>query len=218
MPKATFTARILHHRNVGASAVEIRVTRPPGFTFQAGQRLRIHHQGIQRDYSLASAPADPDLTILVKPFDTGAMTPWLCRLPEGEFLTISGAYGHFLFQPSAQPPVFAATGTGIAPFRAMAAAGVSGFLMLHGLRRPADQMCGDTLPSAARKYIPCVSGSPPDEDDNAFHGRVTEYLSAHIPERPCDFYLCGRQDMIRDMIHIIDRDCPGSRIYTEAFY
>jgi ferredoxin-NADP reductase len=193
------------------------MARPPQFTFQAGQRLRIHHQGVQRDYSLASAPADPDLTILVQPFDAGAMTPWLCRLAEGERLTISGAYGHFLFQPSGLPPVFVATGTGVAPFRAMAAGGVSGFLMLHGMRRPTDQMYGDILSDAARKYIPCVSGSP-DAGIDGFNGRVTAYLSAHMPDYPCDFYLCGRQNMIRDMIRIIDRGCPGSRIYTEAFY
>jgi len=217
MPTAIHTTKILDTRRMGSSAVEIRLARPRGFEFQAGQRLRIHHGNIERDYSISSAPAEPELTVLFQPFEDGAMTPWLSRLPAGAPLAVSGPYGHFLFRPSVRQPVFVATGTGIAPFRAMAASSVSGFVMLHGVRNPVDQIYRDVISTAAAEYIPCVSGMA-DTTADEYPGRVTAYLDAHIPTVPCDFYLCGRQDMIRDVIHRIDRSCPGSHIFTEAFY
>jgi len=33
-----------------------------------------------------------------------------------------------------------------------------------------------------------------------------------------DFYLCGRQDMIRDVTLLIDEEFQGSLVYSEVFY
>jgi hypothetical protein len=43
-------------------------------------------------------------------------------------------------------------------------------------------------------------------------------MSRRLAPGRYDFYLCGRQDMIRDAIHIVDDRFGDSRIFTEAFY
>jgi NAD(P)H-flavin reductase len=113
--------------------------------------------------------------------------------------------------------VFVATGTGIAPFCSMAASGVSGFIMLHGAETPDDLYYQYVIASCARQYVPCLSGRPRDRT-GVFSGRVTDYMAMHVTPGAYDFYLCGRQEMIRDATLIVDERFPGSLIYSETFY
>jgi benzoate/toluate 1,2-dioxygenase reductase subunit len=114
-----------------------------------------------------------------------------------------------------------ATGTGIAPFAAMARAGVRGFLLLHGVREPEELYYEALFRGAAARVVPCLtghgSGGPP-RHEQAFPGRVTAYIEAHLPRRPYDFYLCGREEMIRDVTFLVDEGFPGSRVYSEIFF
>jgi len=45
-----------------------------------------------------------------------------------------------------------------------------------------------------------------------------DYIENHLPPLVYDFYLCGRSDMIRDVILIVDEKFPGSYVYTEIYY
>ena len=45
-----------------------------------------------------------------------------------------------------------------------------------------------------------------------------DYIQNHLPRLVYDFYLCGRSDMIRDVILIVDEQFPGSYVYTEIYY
>jgi ferredoxin-NADP reductase len=116
--------------------------------------------------------------------------------------------------------VFVATGTGVAPFVAMARAGVKDFVLLHGVRRFLDLYYEPLFRKTARLYVPCVSAvkDPTKGTAGGFGGRVTGYLADHMASGPYDFYLCGNGDMIRDVILLVDRKFPDSRVYTETFY
>jgi ferredoxin-NADP reductase len=48
-------------------------------------------------------------------------------------------------------------------------------------------------------------------------GRVTGYLEGHLPLGAYDFYLCGRGEMIREVILLADQKFPDSLVYTEPF-
>jgi len=50
-----------------------------------------------------------------------------------------------------------------------------------------------------------------------FSGRVSQYLEHHLEPGVYDFYLCGTQAMIRDVMLIIDSHFSGSLVYTEQF-
>jgi ferredoxin-NADP reductase len=47
---------------------------------------------------------------------------------------------------------------------------------------------------------------------------VSEYVKSHLPARAYDFYLCGNENMVRDVTYLVDERFPGSRVYTEIFF
>ena len=51
----------------------------------------------------------------------------------------------------------------------------------------------------------------------AFFVTTPGYLEAHLPSGAYDFYLCGKGEMIRDLIHLVDQKFPDSLVYTEPF-
>ena len=178
------------------------------------------HQQLERDYSIASDPDGTTLILCIRHVQAGRLTPLLAALRIGSRISFTGPHGYFLFRPSQRPPVFIATGTGVAPFASMALSGIRDFTLLHGVRRPSELYYKALLRNAAKRYVPCLSGHPlkPSDRENAFQGRVTEYLHGSLPPGEYDFYLSGRTEMIRDITHLVDARFPGSFIYTEIFY
>jgi benzoate/toluate 1,2-dioxygenase reductase subunit len=213
----SYPTRLIDRRRLSERTFEIRFSRPPGLAFKAGQRMRIHHQSVARDYTPVSAPGDPDIIFCIRKVDTGLFTHLLSTTEIGSRFDFSGPAGYFTFRPSGRPPVFVATGTGIAPYCSMARAGVRGFILLHGVDTPEDLYYRPEFESAADLYVPCISKAYPSAA-KYFRGRVTEYLQTHPPPAPGDFYLCGRREMIRDVTWLVDEKYEGCRIYTETFY
>jgi hypothetical protein len=78
----------------------------------------------------------------------------------------------------------------------------------------------DFFRRTARLYVPCLSASPDQAGaiENGFGGRVTQYLKEYFPSSTYDFYLCGRQEMIRDVTLLVDEKFSGSLVYTETFF
>lgn len=217
MEDGTYDTALVERRRLSDNTFEAVFSRPFGFEFTAGQRIRLIHGGLERDYSLASAPDDAALVLCIRRVATGRFSPLLSSTPVGTAFTFSGPHGYFVFQPSARPPVFVATGTGVAPFAAMARAGVSGFTLLHGVRQAGECYYATLFRSKARRYVACLSEEDPSEG-GTFHGRVTDYLASHLEPDRYDFYLCGRAEMVRDVIWLVDDRFPGSMVYTEIFY
>ena len=205
---------------LSADAFELRLARPDGFDFRAGQHIRLEAQGVERDYSLTSGPEESPLALLIRRVPQGALSPYLASLEPGSEIEFSGPRGHFAFRPSALPPIFVATGTGVAPFSAMVRSGVKGFLLLHGVREPEDLYYEDLFRSAAAEVVPCLTGGGGGKRpaSDAFPGRVTGYLEGSLPRKAYDFYLCGREEMIRDVTLLVDEAFPGSRVYAEIFF
>jgi benzoate/toluate 1,2-dioxygenase reductase subunit len=199
---------------------EIRFQRPDGFTFQPGQKIKLMLGPTYRTYSLINAPGDDALAICVRHIAQGQISPQLAGAPLGRIFHLSPAFGFFLFQPFRNPAVFIATGTGIAPFVAFAQAGVRDFHLLHGVRRAAELYYHELLAGCARSFIPCLSLAPSSHPQwpQAFAGRVTACLETRLAPGDYDFYLCGRGEMVRDAMRIIDRRFAASRVFTETFF
>lgn len=207
-------------RLLSAKTFEMRLARPEGFAFRAGQHIRLELQGLERDYSLTSGEEEAPLALCIRRLSRGALTPALASLEPGSEIAFSGPRGHFTFRPSERPAVFVATGTGIAPFAAMARSGARGFLLLHGVREPEDLYYEDLFRAAAREVVPCLTGggAVPGRRADAFPGRVTAYIEGRLPRKACDFYLCGTEQMVRDVTLLVDEAFPGSRVYSEIFF
>lgn len=196
---------------------ELVIQRPQNFDFYPGQRIRIVHAAGERDYSLASGVDAKELVLCIRLVDQGNVSEVLstCDLPAE--IPIKGPYGYFTFKPSTRQAIFAATGTGIAPFSSMVRSGIGGFVFLHGVRQSADLYYRNLFQTAAITYMACLSRVD-QESDAFFHGHVTEYLQKHLPLGSYDFYLCGNRGMIRDVTRLVDQRFPGSLVYMEMFY
>jgi benzoate/toluate 1,2-dioxygenase reductase component len=198
---------------------ELSFNRPSGFTYLPGQKVAFSGRGEGREYTLLGPPHAPEMAICVRWIPNGIFTPLLAEAPVGAEFQITAATGFFTFKPTSRRVVLIATGTGIAPFVAFARAGARGFDLLHGVRTAEDLYYRTELAPAAGRYIPCISGSfDPYKHPHAFAGHVDACLAERFEPDTCDFYLCGRTDMIRDVIRLIDRRHEGSAVFTEAFF
>ena len=170
-----YRTRLLETCWLSANTFELRLARPEGFAFRAGQHIRLRSEGLERDYSLTSGPEESPLTLLIRRVPEGALTPYLVSLEPGSEIEFSGPRGHFAFRPSDRPAVFVATGTGVAPFSAMVRSGVRGFLLLHGVREPEDLYYEGLFQSAAAEVVTCLTGRGGGERcrSDVFPGRVT---------------------------------------------
>jgi ferredoxin-NADP reductase len=212
-----FAARILSRRWLSPTTFELTLERPAGFDFQPGQRIRLWSGPNEREYSIAAAPGDPDVVLCIRRVGSSGGSAWLSTTGIGTELRGSGPHGYFTFKPSPRPAIFVATGTGVAPFVSMARAGTKGFTLLHGVKRAEDLFYRDLLSASALRYMACLSEDAPADPD-VFAGRVTRYLERQVPPGACDFYLCGRSEMIRDVTWLVDDRFPGSRVYSEIFF
>jgi len=217
MTPAIFSAALLARRWLTETSIELRLERPKGFDFRPGQYIRLYHEALERDYSLASGPDDPELRLVVRVFPQGRVSTFLSTVADGTQLSFHGPMGYFVFQASDRTPVFIATGTGVAPFVAMSRAGLKGYICLHGAKDHQGLLYRQDLEKNASRYVPCLTESA-TPDKSVFAGRVTAYLERLDTGRAYDFHLCGHQDMIHDAFGIIDDRFAESHIHSEVFY
>ena len=212
-----WSGRLLARRRLAAGTFELRLNRPKGFDFQAGQYVTLHVGGTTREYSLADAPQARHLTILVRRIPGGRVTGFLDQAPAGADIPFDGPDGHFTFRGARRPVVMVATGTGIAPLAAMIRAGARPDVLLHGVRTADELYYREEIQAAARRYVPCLSGGA-ELPAHAFGGYVTRFIETRLDPLEADFYLAGRTAMIHAVMGIIDARFPTARVYTEAFF
>jgi NAD(P)H-flavin reductase len=218
MPNCTCNVELLNRVELAPGTYEVKISRPADFAFEPGQRIRLAENGIERDYSIASAPGDPHLNLCIRKVHGGRLSNRLSTAHVGTHFAISGPHGYFLFRPSPRPPVFVATGTGIAPFVSMARSGIRGFTLLHGFREADQNYYATIWRQTAARYVACITGSSASSSSEVFKGRVGDYLLKKLAPGAYDFYLCGRREMVRDVTWIVDDRFEGSRVYTEIFF
>ncbi len=219
MKHPAYVVNLLARKIFSDKAFEIELTRPAGFYFTPGQFIRFAFGGSEREYSIASGENDPTLKLCVRDTKTDNFSSRLAVSAPGTPFEFTGPHGYFAFQPSENPAIWVATGTGIAPFTSMVRSGITGFTMLHGVERAEDLYYKAIIRSAAGRYISCLSKTAEGSGlTDAFSGRVTVCIEKELPAGKYDFYLCGRREMVRDVMFLADRRFPDSRIYSEVFY
>jgi NAD(P)H-flavin reductase len=212
-----YASELIERQWLSTKSFEITLSKPKSFEYMPGQCIRLIHDAVERDYSLVTAPTDPNLSLCIRNIEGGILSPGLSQAPVGARFNFNGPHGYFTFRPSTRPAVFVATGTGLAPFVSMARSGVAGFILLHGVDSAEDLYYATIFQSAAKQYIPCISETD-SLSGEYFRGRVTDYLRKNLAAGLYDFYLCGRREMIRDVTLLVDEKFPGSFLFTETFY
>lgn len=205
---------VLASTAVGPDITLLRVARPSGFSFRAGQALKVGWgAGPARSYTIASAPAEAHLELCIERIAGGRVSPRLTSLAVGARVELAKtAKGSLTFEPGAALHVMLATATGIAPFRSMlrdlfaSAAPAVRVLLIHG------SSYADRLPYAeeltalaaqhpnALRYLTTVSrpAEPRNQGWTGATGRVDALLAQYLAEvaGSVQVYACGNSGMI----------------------
>ncbi len=219
-PGTIQTVELLQRRWLTKNAFEIELTRPPSLEFKAGQTIRFIHESMERYYSPVSAPDDPTLVFCVYHVPRGRFSPVLANAEIGAAFRITGPHGYFTFNPSERPPIFVATGTGVAPFVSMGRSGIADFMIIHAVKSAQDLYYQDLLRQIASNYTPChLDPSAADlSAPGAYHGNAAGFIKENLPPASYDFYLCGERDMTREVTLLADEHFPGSYVFKEVFF
>ena len=212
---------ISRRENVTEDLWLIWVEKPEGFTFKPGQYCTIGRNGVERAYSIVSAPHEEALELFVElvPLPNGVLTPRLWELQVGDSITIRPrAKGIFDFKPESPNQVMVSTVTGVVPYisilRDYIHNGRSGhhFYVLQGASYLNEFTYDGELGRLSIErpelvtYIPTVSR--PDEARNAEWtgetGRVNLIVERYAQKfglAPEDtlIYACGHPGMIEDV-------------------
>jgi phenol hydroxylase P5 protein len=213
----------------------LRLDRP--LDFQAGQYVNLsvpEADEHSRAFSLASAPADPQLVELnVRVVPGGKVTTWLHQqLRTGDRLKLSGPYGRFFVKRSANVPMlFMAGGSGLSSPKSMieellAEGCALPITLVYGQRTREEMYYHDRFCDLAARhsnftYVPTLSHELADSSWQGARGFVHEAAKAHFSNnfRGHKAYLCGPPAMIEACIttlmqgRLFERD-----IYMEKFF
>lgn len=232
----TFQAEVSRIRDLTHDVRELELTlqEPSDIHFKAGQFIsfEVPKEGfphpLTRPYSIASPPSNSrQITLLFNLVTGGPGSTYLYGLKKGDVTSFKGPAGSFFLRDdSRRTLLFVATGTGIAPFRAMLLtqferhAGQP-LMLLWGLRYERDVYYQQELSEWAARY-PTFSFvttlSQPGPEWTGARGRVTALLEERVTSvRDLAVYLCGNGDMIKDATALIQAKglCP---IYREKYY
>jgi ferredoxin-NADP reductase len=187
----------------------------------------------KRSYSVASPPdaAHPDrFELAVTRVEGGPTSEALHALRPGAVVEIEGPSGAFV-RPAdhhARPALFVATGTGLAPLRAMLAEDVAAHdgpprVLLFGCRTPADVLWADELRGWQTSCPPfrlhvTLSRAPPEWTglvgyvQRHAHGLARALPHAHA-------YVCGLSGMVDDVVALLEREVgmPHADVHYEVY-
>jgi ferredoxin--NADP+ reductase len=221
------TATIVRRRDWTDDLFQLWLKPGIPFTFAAGQYITIGAGGIERPYSIVSAPYEPEIELFIEhvlPAHGGKLTPLLYARHVGDVVTMRPrAKGLFTLRPHVVNHVMVATVTGVAPYisiirqflhdRAVGAPhpGPTRFFVLQGASHRDEFVYDDELRQLSGENpgtIHCVfSVSRPAAGRNEGWagptGRINELVEEYLDRwglRPDDavVYLCGNPGMIDD--------------------
>lgn len=211
-------ATLIGARVLSSNVRELTFEASPDFSFQPGQWVHVHFPGhydvhgelLKRSYSIASAPrANGRFDLSVARTGSGPAGTLLHAAAIGERFSITGPFGEFLMAPIERPFLMVATGTGIAPFRAMLQASAMRarrrMALLFGNRDETEILYECEFEALAREnplfmFFPTLS-----RPGVGWNGRIG-YVQSHVCEIAgtvggphCDAYICGQPAMVREV-------------------
>jgi ferredoxin-NADP reductase len=213
----TFTARLTRSLSLSEQTkhLEFEMEGVQRFGFVPGQWLSLKAnkpdgEEITRAYSIASPPAtDNRFTLCLNRVPGGFMSNFLCDMKEGAEIPCQGPFGDFILRPPVRDTIFIATGTGIAPFRAMlhwllaepARHKDRRLWLLFGNRYETDVYYHDEFLRLAAEhlnfhYLPTLSRG--GAQWKGLRGYVQEHVAGMVQGRSdMHAYICGLDKMIK---------------------
>jgi len=222
----TVPCRIDSLERLAPDVVQVVLRLPPAskINYLPGQYVDVIWQGARRSYSIANAPqADGKLTLQVRHVEQGLLSQyWFNEAKVNDLLRLEGPLGTFCLR-TVEPRnlVFLATGTGIAPVKAMLEElAVSPELTLGksihvywGGRSTHDIYWQVGPGGLSLKFVPVLSRPSPDWGGR--RGYVQHaLLEDHVDLTDAVVYACGSDDMI----HSAREQLTSAGLHPKKFY
>ena len=230
VPK-TLPCRISDIKLMAPDVIQVLLRLPPtaDFQFVPGQYIDvIGPNGIRRSYSLANAGLEEKtLELHIRAVKGGAMSEyWFNRAKLNDLLRLNGPLGTFFLRETSNIDlIFLATGTGIAPVKAMLESMgklspdqlPKSISVFWGGRRVEDLYMSVTAITSYLSYIPVLSR--PVGIWTGFKGYVQDALLATTRNfTNAATYACGSDAMIHSArACLVQAGLPSSRFYSDAF-
>ena len=237
-PVLKMPTRLLALQRPSADVALLRLQLPANqrFQYHAGQYVEfILAGGARRSYSMANAPSrsgqPPAIELHIRHLPGGLFTDQVFgALKERDILRLEGPFGSFFLRESAKPMILLASGTGLAPIKALVEqlqdSGQQRPAVLYwGCRSRADLYLHDWAEQAAAdlrwlRYVPVLS-EPRAED--AWAGRTGLVHQAVMSDWPDlsahQVYACGAPVMVEAAQRDLVARCglPDVEFLADAF-
>lgn len=230
-PSKTLPCRISHIEYMSSDVVRVILRLPPSadFKFIPGQYVDvIGPLGVRRSYSLAcSNTADKTLELHIREVDGGVMSDyWFKQAQVNDLLRLNGPLGTFFLRNLAQLDlVFLATGTGIAPVKAMVESladvpldqAPKSVTVFWGGRTASDLYFDLQATPVKHRFVPVLSRSTATW--TGFNGYVyNAFLNSKPSLIDTVVYACGSDAMIRSAkASLLAAGLPDKRFFADAF-
>ncbi|MBW4330260.1 2Fe-2S iron-sulfur cluster binding domain-containing protein [Stakelama sp. CBK3Z-3] len=226
----TMPSRIVSIERVAPAIVRVVLKTPPTSTmrFLPGQYIDVIARDVRRSYSLANAPREDGLLeLFIKQYPGGVLSQyWFEEAKPNDLLRIEGPFGTFFLRDQAPVNIlFLATGTGIAPVKALLEelARDPERARQHRLsvfwgNREAENFCWDPVDLGLDiGFHHLLSG--PDASWGGARGYVQQ-AAIHHGVDPADtvVYACGSNAMIGSAREaLLALGLPAKRFFSDAF-
>jgi len=211
-------------------SVVLRLPPNAGFNYLPGQYVDVLRPGgVRRSYSIASTPAElaGKIELLIRYYPGGVMSEyWFSKAKVNDLLRLEGPQGTFFLRDTSDTDViFLATGTGIAPVKAMVSeliqAGEISTLrscsVYFGCRTQSDMFFDATVWFPEEVTFMAVYSREAVSDREP--GYIQDHVSFNKEIGPnTRVYACGANAMISDAKNLLlERGLDVKNFYSDAF-
>lgn len=231
LPNAvTLPCRISSIDYLAKDVVKVKLRLPPksNFKYLPGQYIDIiAFNGIRRSYSVANICADNLLELHIRSVDGGLLSDyWFNGAKENDLLRLNGPLGTFFLRDiEGKDLIFVATGTGIAPVKAILEdlektgkiEQAKSVTVVWGGRYEQDLYFDVQEISSKFQYIPVLSRSK--EGWNGKKGYVQDVVPELMPNlENAVVYACGSEEMISSAKKkFFGSGLDDKKFYSDAF-
>jgi CDP-4-dehydro-6-deoxyglucose reductase len=225
-----YAAQVLEVQALSSRVLRIRLSRPAGFAYSAGQFIQLVRpaDGIMRPYSLASTPDELFLELHVALLPQGKLSSWLADA-EGQQVTLRGPYGECFYvqEPVPRPLLLVGTGTGLAPLygvlrTALAAGHSAAMRLIHGAADAEGLYLWSAIRALAgtHRQLECMGSVQGGAEAPGMSREPLQTLvqQCGLPLADVRIYLCGNPDFVRNLRkQLYLAGTPLARIHADPF-
>lgn len=205
------------------------------FTFSTGQFVNLHCPEIEgavppkpRAYSIASSMRVlPRFELCVKVIENGIGSGYIDSMKEGDEVEFTGPMGHFGRKKIKKNMLLVATGTGIAPMKAIVdEQQEDGFpvpcTLVFGVREECYASYKDYFQELAEEYenfsFFLYISRPEEESTSGYEGRVTDFFNENFEYLGEEVLICGNPAMVKQVRSmLIEQGVEKRDIVVEAY-